>query len=227
MGTIPIKEVLLVASRWWLWSYWAICLALFAECVYKITKKSSNCGLGSVKTAKNGSIGDDFVKFWMKWGWNWGLFANLALRLTDEAACRGVGKGKCRWKLVCRWVGKGKRGQKVCCRRGGKGKRMLREGCRRVGAKEMVRREGCRQVGKQTFKEKLTCRRGGKEEWKLGHNFRWCGNFSIARCSGSVCYLSNLRFRAPTFTLVRLFVLTITQMLHLVMPYFSAASAVV
>ena len=36
-----------------------------------------------------------------------------------------------------------------------------------------------------------------------------------------------MRFCTPTFTFVRLFVLTITQMLLLVMPYFSAASAVV
>ena len=40
---------------------------------------------------------------------NCGLFANFALRLTDEAACRRVGKGEWRRKLACRWVGKGKR----------------------------------------------------------------------------------------------------------------------
>ena len=43
---------------------------------------------------------------------NCGLFANFALRLTDEAACRRVGKGKWRRKLACRWVGKGKREKK-------------------------------------------------------------------------------------------------------------------
>ena len=81
-------------SWWWLWDYWAICLALFAECVCKITQKSSNCGLGSVKTAE---IGSKRRWFCAKLDWKeTDLRIIFQLRSKNDRRSRGpnTGKGK-------------------------------------------------------------------------------------------------------------------------------------